>query len=356
MKTVSEPKAIMSGNTMFESRYALTYQQMNNLLDEMNDPSKFFDLSKLFAGNPIESIISIHAYPFDVKKISYSRNLEDDTIIVTIKILSTKGCYLGNSPFPLLTIAEDVEIPRKYNNFLDYSPYTKIEVYLPYIGFEELDPALIYGRKISIKYAVDVSTGNCTAFVIAKNSSNDESVILMRDGVIGVSITVGGGIGYEIGSGMMKLLASAAGGVMQMAGTAAVAGVVGNNFPTKRANMLYGYTSINSAGQGLATISDTTVNSISAIQGHVTKGGSSTPATNFYSPQSAYFIFTRPKIVRPDSYNKTIGRPSGKTTFLSQLTGFTVVDSVHVEGDGVSAALSNELDEIEELLKSGVIL
>ena len=49
-----------------------------------------------------------------------------------------------------------------------------------------------------------------------------------------------------------------------------------------------------------------------------------------------------------------VGRPSNKTVRLSSCSGYTRVKDVHIEK--ISSATDDELNEIESLLKDGVII
>jgi hypothetical protein len=70
-------------------------------------------------------------------------------------------------------------------------------------------------------------------------------------------------------------------------------------------------------------------------------------------PQYAYLILNRPIQSLPSGFGENFGYPSNVTRTLSALTGFTQVDEVHLNGIN---ATSDELAEIETLLKEGVIL
>ena len=74
----------------------------------------------------------------------------------------------------------------------------------------------------------------------------------------------------------------------------------------------------------------------------------------YYLPQNPYLIITRPVVNQPLNYNKLYGRPLYETRTLSDLTGFTVVDSVHLEN--IAGATAIELKTIEAALNGGVIL
>lgn len=205
------------------------------------------------------------------------------------------------------------------------------------------------GKTISIDYVVDYFSGKCTAFISVEETVSGvttSNIIMERDGNIGVEVVIGGGRGADIARNMLKLGIGAGVGAIAMSagavsmGAGKTAGSVGS--VAGAVSMSAGY------------LSNTTVNAIQAGQAHITKGGSAQPAINFYAPQNCYLVITRPNVVTPPTYNHDLGRPSGKTALLGSLTGFTVVDSIHVEG--LATATSDEITEVERLLKQGIIL
>ena len=56
-----------------------------------------------------------------------------------------------------------VEIPEQYHSLLDYSPFSRLTIYLPFIGFQELDDKLVVGHTLKVQYVVDVLSGRCLA-------------------------------------------------------------------------------------------------------------------------------------------------------------------------------------------------
>lgn len=341
-RTVQTPSNYSNGITDMNSRYALTRAEVNDLISELNTPGFLDNIAKLFS-SPIDNIISLYKFPFDVKAQSpVWSTLADGVLIINIvTTTSAKGTFLNPLSMPLLDLGSTT-IPRYFNNFMDYAPYTKIELYLPYIGFVMLDNDLVVGNTISIKYAVDLYTGKCTAFVLTGTGSN-ETVIMTRDGNIGMQIQIAGGSGADISRSVLRMGVGAAAGAVSLG-----AGAVGAGLNAAGA--------VGMVGASAGYLANTTVNAINAGQINVHKGGSNSPNNGFYAPQNAYLIYTRPTVARPSNYDATIGRPSGKTKQLQELTGFTVVEAVHVEGSGFATATGDELTEIERLLKTGVIL
>ena len=66
-----------------------------------------------------------------------------------------------------------------------------------------------------------------------------------------------------------------------------------------------------------------------------------------------FIVVTRPINDKPTTYDSNIGQTYNKSAQLGTLSGFTVVDEAHVEG---LSATETEKNEIESLLKEGVIL
>lgn len=344
-RTVRTPSNYSNGVNDMNSRYALTRQQVNDLISELNTPGFIDNIAKLFS-SPIDNIISLYKFPFDVKAQDMTWKLSSDgsLIINIVTTTNAKGTFLNPLSMPLLDIGT-AQIPRYFNNFMDYAPYTKIELYLPYIGFVTLDNDLVVGNTISIKYAVDLYTGKCTAFVLT-GSDTDETLILTRDGNIGMQIQIAGGTGADISRSMLRMGVGAAAGAVSLGVGAGV----------NKAGEATGGSIVGTVSSAAGYMGSTTINAITAAQVNVHKNGRTDANNGFYAPQNAYLIYTRPTVARPSSYDATIGRPSGKTKQLQQLTGFTVVEAVHVEGSGFATATGDELTEIERLLKTGVIL
>lgn len=343
-KTAQAPNNTTNGITNMSSHYAMTQNQLDTFLTELNTPGFIDNIAKLFS-SPIENVVSLCQFPFDVKPLTAAWNTLNDTpIIINIVQMESVGLHLGKITTPLLDLGSTA-IPRYFNNFMDYAPYTKIELYLPYIGFETLDTNVVMGKTLNIKYAVDLGTGRCTAFV-SVGADADETIIMTRDGQMGIQIQVAGGSGADISRSMLRMGVGAAAGAVSLGAGAVGAGL----------NAAGAAGTVGMVGASAGYLANTTVNAINAGQINVHKGGSNSPNNGFYAPQNAYLIYTRPTVARPSSYNATIGRPSGKTKQLQELTGFTVVEAVHVEGSGFATATGDELTEIERLLKSGVIL
>lgn len=340
------PTPASAGRVNFNSIYALTGRQVNELLTYFNT-STFIDDIKLLFNTPIDNVISLRVFPFDIKaNTSAVTPIEDTNIIIGNVDTHIKGYSMDTQSIKILNVGYFV-FPKMYSNFLDYAPYTSIEIFLPYIGFINIDPQLVLDKMTYIDYVADIATGKCTAFISVadKETPDNKEIIMTCDGTIGHELQIGGGQGAEIARNMLKLGVGVTAGVITAVATSgASAAVQAGEAGVKAA----------SVSAGVSILGSTAINAITAGQVHITKGGACQPTISAYAPQTPYAIITRPKIAVPLTYNYFYGKPSGKSAILSNLTGFTIVDSIHMEG--LTTATSDEVTEIETLLKQGVIL
>ena len=89
-----------------------------------------------------------------------------------------------------------VEIPEQYHSLLDYSPFSRLTIYLPFIGFQELDDKLVVGHTLKVQYVVDVLSGRCLAQLYV-DSIELKSCIAEYGGTIAADEIFGGDSGYN---------------------------------------------------------------------------------------------------------------------------------------------------------------
>lgn len=89
------------------------------------------------------------------------------------------------------------------------------------------------------------------------------------------------------------------------------------------------------------------------VGGAVSRGSGLSGNSGYLSIQRPYLVMSIPNISLPENYGHYYGYPCNITETLGNLTGFTKVADVHLDG---FTCTKRELDEIERLLKEGVIL
>lgn len=339
-------------------KYALPKEQIANLNALINSNDFVTKMTQFFS-NSGEFIISLKVYPFNVVKWL---NLSLTDLGVLCDYVKVGGDYLTkikgaemktgtatNIPFNQVGL---FRITNSYNNFLDYAPYTKMYLFLPYIGYVDLDVNLIkkgIGKDevyLSIDYAVDFDTGKCTAYISRANAINTDNTLVspllidIKEGVIGFDIPIGRTNASEIAKGYVTTGLTAIGGAVATALTGGYA------LPL-----------------AISTFASSSVSLINSSQPHVQKGTIGNIKNAFCTTQKPFIIVERPQPINisKDNNNNNVyaiaslkGKPCGLKARLSLISGFTKVESIHLEN--FTNATEDELQEIESLLKTGVIL
>ena len=194
-KSIVNPSGSMSvehsNSTTF---YALRPANVTDIFDYINGLT-FESLIELIANKPADFITSIRIYPFDFNTAD-SGHVVTDTSIKLGRYecdLGTGGgsveCYKLTDGYKTHFNLGTYTFTPYFNNFLDYTPYTKYELYLPYCGFVDMDATEYTGKTISIDYILDYTQGSCLAVVSDITNENDHVVLFSKKGIIGVPIT-----------------------------------------------------------------------------------------------------------------------------------------------------------------------
>ena len=222
-----------------------------------------------------------------------------------------------------------VAIPTtKSVSFMDYSPYVKIQIFLPYIGFQMLDTDDVMGRNISVTYHVDVVSGDLVAFL----SVSGRGVLYSYSGNCLCTIPI---TGSSYGQFWNKYYSSLANVVPNMGNGAMMGGAAG------------------AAMGGLNTLFNTAETVMLDKKPQYQKSGSMTGAAGIMGIQKPFVVIERPNVSVPDFVSKYAGLSANVTMSLGACSGFTQVDYVHL--DGIDAT-TEEIKEMEMLLKGGIIL
>lgn len=294
------------------------YKIYNPTQDEINSfgawlwSSNFVDqLLKVF-NNPMESIIGLH-------KVYASPIIGGRSNIKVGYLDSGVNSNFVSNQYTKIDCGT-VNLQEYFGNVFDYSPYTSIELYLPCIGFVQLDVGNVMRSSINITYTVDVLTGACIAEVNVK-----------RDGSGGVLYSYSGNCAsqYPLSSGSyMGIVSSVIGVAGSIVGTIASGGSLAPLALGATSGLLNGKT-------------------------HVQHSGSLSGNSGVMGGKIPYLIITRPQTNMAENYQHFQGIPSNTYTQLSACHGFVKVKNVNVQN---IIAESEELEEIKTLLLDGVII
>lgn len=271
-----------------------------------------FDIStwkKIFA-DPMDAILGLSIVPVNVPS-SGSASL-------TIGNIST-GITLPKVSSQYVTVdCGTINVNEYWGAYLDYSPYTQAEIYLPFIGIHPMTIDDIMGKPVHVVYHIDVLSGACCAY-----------------------IKCGGSVLYSfVGQCSCSIPITANDWTNVINGTISIAASIGTMVATGGA----------SAPMAIPGMAATATNSLKPT---VEKSGAMGGMGGMLAVQNPYIILTRPKQAIPAYQNTFTGYPSFITKALSECSGYTEVESIHLEN---VPATDGELQEINDLLKSGVII
>lgn len=294
-----------------------TQDQLNNLATFLWS-TDFVDLIKKVLQSPMDAMISLALFPITPKT--------DGTHVINLGYVPSGVSALRVSNQFQTFQTSGLVVPHKYNSYLDYSPYTTAEIYLPFIGFKSLNINDVMGKTVSVNYNIDMLSGTCTAIVKVDGNS-----MYSYSGNMALFLPLSAGNWAR----MMNSIFGAIGGVASIG--AGVAGVMSGS-------ALLGSTA--AAVSGARTLGNLESNSVS-------RSGKISGNAGILGDYQPFIVITRPINDKPSTFNSNIGQTYNKSVQLGTLSGFTVVDEAHVEG---MSATETEKKEIERLLKEGVIL
>lgn len=265
--------------------------------------SNIFDNFSLICNNPIENIISCKSIPLSLDGATQK-------IILGNVDTGVNGDKVANN-FTSQTIGS-IKINEKYNNFLDYAPYTNVIIYLPYVGFKELDTNLVMNKTLSISYTVDVITGGCLCQI-----QSDGVRLYEFNGNLGIDIPITASNRAQVEAGYI----SSGIGIASSAASGNIVGAV---------------TSL--------------INSAEA-QYHYASTSSPNPMCVASTNRTCYVIIDRPTYQTLKSFNHTRGKKCYLTKTINSLKGYTICDE-HIDLSGIRATES-EKEELVRLLSGG---
>ena len=268
--------------------------------------SDFFDNILLVNNSPIENIISLKALIGTVATTGNSQTLTLGNVTTTANVVPCNESITIN--------VGSITLPRKYNNFLDFEPYTKVQIYLPFYGCAMLDSSLVIGRTITIKYIIDVITATAKIKIIHDNKTL-----------------------YEFKT------------------------TCGSDLPitsSNRASVEMGYLS-SGVGMGISIASGNVLGglasglSMAQSQYHSSTSGSVSGVLNFHDSRMTTVLVDRPVYTELKNFNKTHGRVCNLSKTLRDLRGFTkCAENVQIPFN----CLDEERTIIIEQLVNGVII
>ena len=324
-----------------------------------NEDFKDYDqlvLDNFLCNSPIDVIVSLDKYPIN--------NIPTGTSAEPIKYGKATGAALGK-PLNINTIFFNfagVDIfPKFGRSFLDYSPYTTYELYIPFCGVVQIEPGDIIDRTLSVQMVMDLSTGAVTAYVMA-----DNLCIETANGVASLNIPVSGIDSVTLNSQINNALIGAKSAQMQARTSGTSMGRIGSGAAYKWLINPIGVVEKEVSDKWSANQADY---ELTHLQMTPHKIGSASAACSWsleltcrlmiYYPEgeaidsSGGVSQVSPKLADLSLYGHTTGFACVSSGYVSQYHGYTMGN---IDTSSIAGATDAEREMIKTLFSQGVYL
>lgn len=333
--------------------YALNASSVTDFVQRLwSQPKSFYEAIQI-AGNQTNSIFDyIQSFRYYPLMVDFATENVYPVIFGTGAVLKEAD---GDTNFQLseaspiqrtVTAGEwnlNASIYHWRNNFLDYSPYLKMSIYLPFAGTIELSPEAVASHtdisaaKITLLTSFEIETGTITYYVV-----NQANVILaQKTAKIAIDLPLSGNNSAEQSAAILraqfstvKQLLGAGSSITSGAATSGVAGAAAG------------------AVSALGSLGDMYLqNSLAQRAVPVEVQGMGGTLSALAAGQYPYITINRQKVSNPPNYAHTTGYLVEGTYKINTLNGLTVCRNVDVSG--ISQATDKEKAEIKKILESG---
>lgn len=291
------------------SNLCATYQISKQALSDLGNfiwNNSIFDDIKNLNNSPLENIVSLMYMPVSIGGEEHN--------IVLGNIKTNVSGSLCNQNMKKITVAT-FNIPYYNSGFLNFEPYTSVDLYLPLVGMVGLQPKDVVGYTVTIQYAFDVVVGSFGVFVYTSKGGG-KTLIYSTQGTCAITIPL-------TASNQAQVQASILSSGVDLISSVASDNVMG---------------AINSASE------------IATVQNHSSSFGAPSSMIGALAPDKCYYIVRTPIISLPNLFAHTHGFLTMGTYVLNQLSGYTEIERIDLSGIDL---LSDELSELESILTSG---
>lgn len=177
----------------FTKRYLLTSSQVAGLATELwaaqsSKPADIdyhnFAIDEYLTNNPIDTIVSLKYFPCTFSDVAPAVvHLGKYTTNIAATALGTSVRIIDFAP---------IECFPHFGDFRDYEPHTELAMYIPFCGTVKIPTAECMGNYVSVKLAIDTSTGAATGYVIVSKSGAGGICVATCQGMAAIDIPVSG--------------------------------------------------------------------------------------------------------------------------------------------------------------------
>lgn len=342
----------------------------------------------MYGSNPMDCVQGLRFYPFDLSQIIDNYATQDYVYFGAYKEELGHNIYkvvYANGYVDLGTVS----IKRTFKDWRDFEPYTKLSIYLPYVGRYQLDLRKYYDKNINVRYYLDLRTGACCACLIANgvlldwfdgiigtempitltdysSYANNQLNIIMRNAGIGIAGEGAvGALGFKgiqgamnagaekVGTTFADTYVSGGGGDAAFsAASSAAAGAKAAGWAGIAGTAALGGVAMAAVGLGFVEKTAFDMMRTGTAAYTKTRPGSSAMLNQFL-PQYPTFMFEIQEIDESPYLNELYGRPSNASGTIGEFSGYLEAEDVMLI---CPIATDNERQEIIDLVRTGIYL
>lgn len=325
--TITEPSlpTVGAAATGFISLFNPNAAQLQSLMDYLWSPLFDLDTIKRLYADPMQQFVGLSLVPVSVPSAG-AKTIQVGGISTGISLTAASAQFVrvdcGSITFNSSSLTA---------SYLDFLPYTKTQLYLPYIGCVDISTDDIMNKTMQITYHVDILTGGCIAYIIVGGS-----VMYQYSGQCAINIPLTSIDWSNTISSALNLVSSAIGGIISGASVPLTGG----------AGALIG-------AQGIANMGASAVNAAVNAKPTINKSGAIGGSSGIMSVQKPFLIVTCPNLARAKKQDYFTGYPSFITKYVSDCSGFCSFEEIYLSGLGLT---DSEMDELNTIMKEGVYL
>lgn len=264
--------------------------------------------------NLIENVVSLRWFPVPLQALGEIGTTEGIKLGYTT--LETAGTTI--SSVAELMYGAMFDIKPVYNSYMDYAPYTEVQVFLPFYGMLDLDTNLYMGHTLNVQYTVDISSGLITYYIL-----RDDTIVQQVQAKCGIDIPI------------------------TLSSMIDVASQISNNVVSKSVSLASATASGSPIGMVGAVLGNTASPKMHYLSGVGDNGA-------LYGNRRVTLFIKHPQYNRPANYGKMVGYPTYGKFSLSKLTGFVIVENPKIKM--TEKMELSEYNDIISLMQGGIYI
>lgn len=313
----------------FVHMFHMSVAEMQNFAHDMFDANIWQAIKDFFA-DPMDFIAGVLLLPFTPEGSTMRKPKFGNNVWANAFTLVSNQFYRQDMG--------TIHCKKYYDSFLDFDSFSKLKLFLPYIGYKDLLADECMGKDIHVYYNIDCGTGDCVAFVE-----------IIGDGHTQIMYQFQGNCAVRVPYGRQSFDAAVSSSLQLMGGLGSLA--LGGAMLASGG--LAGATAGIAAAQIAGQVGAMTADAVNGQKRTMERAGSLGASAGYMGVQYPYLIRQIPNQSRPGNYKRLHGYPANLGGNLGSFPGFTSIESIKLSG---IVCTDEEKNEILELLRGGVFV